>query len=773
MKNDPDFDPEEKITTKYVRKQRNTSRTRRSIHKIVDITDDDISDDDEVDGVDGVDDNEGKKKGNNVEKIEKKIVKQITNIIPPPPPPAKTTTTTPTTTPTYFPSSSPQDFQFSHHWVQGNHSSISDICFLCGSAVGSVFYRDGMHCLWCGLHVHEHCLHDRQLTSDLPLIPQVSPTSRSDTPAFSTHVDLHCCNLGSLAKAIIPPHCIYPGEGYTVPLAKYQIAANFTHEAIAAEKISRGEVALPPSSFNVNPKLDFPQLFKFTLPLWCYPLLVIINRKSGGNGGVEKMHDFVECLNPLQVWDLSVHPAELPLTLFKQSGYPFRVLVCGGDGTISSVLHSIDHVFGITPGTSANEYYTNPQLVTTDGGFSITIPNNNTINTNKNQKHSLSDTPTVPPPACAVLPLGTGNDLAQVLGWGGRNPTATPRQILSQIISGRLAVLDRWNVKLIPNPTPPVDLGPLPQPPIQWAIGDVICRAIQPFVDWLSPIFPLFMPVPSKPCDDLDGIMNNYVGFGLDAVIAHQFADLRKKYPHFFTSQAGNKLWYTRVGFGQWIYPVIRNGLKEAPYTTRVFVDGVELQGLETLQGVVCMGIKSFGGGICFWGDRARDENTAETDPTSGGKFQPPALDDGMFELIGFESSLHMAMIQTGSALPRRLAQGRRLEVEILGKLPMQIDGESWGVRENCRVIVELRTQSLMIVPLHSGPTQTQSDNLGYSPLTQEINVTNMLHEVMQDSIQTGVISSLQSSQLMIGFTKKFTKANPSSHFYPPSHDLD
>ena len=55
-------------------------------------------------------------------------------------------------------------------------------------------------------------------------------------------------------------------------------------------------------------------------------------------------------------------------------------------------------------------------------------------------------------PACAIVPLGTGNDLARVLGWGsGYTGGEDPLNLLRDVIDAEEIRLDRWTVVFHPE----------------------------------------------------------------------------------------------------------------------------------------------------------------------------------------------------------------------------------------------------------------------------------------------------------------------------------
>ncbi|XP_035770853.1 diacylglycerol kinase eta [Neolamprologus brichardi] len=95
---------------------------------------------------------------------------------------------------------------------------------------------------------------------------------------------------------------------------------------------------IPPTALN---SIDSDGFWKATSASCSSPLLVLVNSKSGDNQGVKFLRKFKQLLNPAQVFDLMNGGPELGLRLF-QKFVTFRILVCGGDGSVGWVLSELD-----------------------------------------------------------------------------------------------------------------------------------------------------------------------------------------------------------------------------------------------------------------------------------------------------------------------------------------------------------------------------------------------------------------------------------------------
>uniref|UniRef100_A0A4W5NFX0 Diacylglycerol kinase n=1 Tax=Hucho hucho TaxID=62062 RepID=A0A4W5NFX0_9TELE len=167
---------------------------------------------------------------------------------------------------------------------------------------------------------------------------------------------------------------------------------------------------IPPTALN---SIDSDGFWKATCPPSCAsPLLVFVNSKSGDNQGVKFLRRFKQLLNPAQVFDLVNGGPHLGLRLFQKFDN-FRILVCGGDGSVGWVLSEIDKL-------------------------------------NLHKQCQLG-----------VLPLGTGNDLARVLGWGPScdDDTQLP-QILEKLERASTKMLDRWSIMTYEIKLPSKHSGP-------------------------------------------------------------------------------------------------------------------------------------------------------------------------------------------------------------------------------------------------------------------------------------------------------------------------
>ncbi|KAF5281824.1 hypothetical protein FQA39_LY05038 [Lamprigera yunnana] len=445
-----------------------------------------------------------------------------------------------------------------HHWVEGNcHGK----CTRCKKPVkGGI---TGLHCRWCQITLHNKCV---------------------------SHVKSEC-GLGEYAVHILPPTAICPivldrQKSLQKRGSKYGHDYNSTNVA--------GSVAKqPPMSFQVTPTPN------------SMPVLVFINPKSGGRQGSRILRKFQYILNPRQVHNLATGGPMQGLTMFKDVPN-FKVVCCGGDGTVGWVLETMDKV----------------ELECQ--------------------------------PAVAVIPLGTGNDLARCLRWGGGYEGESVHKLLHKIEHATTVMLDRWLIEVTDSE------------PLEPSLNEADSR------------------IPYN-------IINNYFSIGVDAAICVKFHLEREKNPEKFNSRMKNKLWYFEYATSEQFSASCKN-LHE---NVEILCDDVslDLANGAPLQGIALLNIPYTHGGSNLWGEhlsgsrkRRSKKRKKKQKELSTSSFNSVDLSvaiqdigDGLIEVIGLENCLHMGQVRTGlRASGRRLAQCSSIVIKTKKTFPMQIDGEPW-----------------------------------------------------------------------------------------------
>ncbi|XP_056102140.1 diacylglycerol kinase epsilon [Rhinichthys klamathensis goyatoka] len=335
------------------------------------------------------------------------------------------------------------------------------------------------------------------------------------------------------------------------------------------------------------------------------PVLILANTRSGNNMGEVLLGEFRTLLNPVQVFDLSELPPSKALqlcTLLPPGSV--RVLVCGGDGTVGWVLDAIDTM----------------KL--------------------KGQDQFI--------PFVTILPLGTGNDLSNSLGWGaGYAGEISVEQVLRNVLEAEVVKMDRWKVQVASK-------------------GNYFRK-------------PKVLA------------MNNYFSVGPDALMALNFHAHREKTPSFFSSRIINKAVYFLYGTKDCLV----QECKDLDKKIELELDGEQVT-LPNLEGIIVCNIGYWGGGCRLW-EGMGDE-----------PYPPTRVDDGLLEVVGVYGSFHCAQIQVKLANPVRLGQAHTVRLVLKSsRMPMQVDGEPWA-QGPCTITITHKTQALM---LYHSAEQTDDDD--------------------------------------------------------------
>ncbi|XP_036373514.1 diacylglycerol kinase iota isoform X1 [Megalops cyprinoides] len=434
-------------------------------------------------------------------------------------------------------------------------------------------------CRQCGKSFQQKFFHSKEIVAIS--CSWCKQAFHNKVTCFMLHQIEEPCSLGAHAGVIVPPSWI-------IKVRKPQ--SSFKN---SSRRKKRTSFKRRTSKKGTDESKWRPFMLKPLPSPLMKPVLVFVNPKSGGNQGTKVLQMFMWILNPRQVFDLSQGGPREALELYRKVPN-LRILACGGDGTVGWILSALD------------ELQMNPQ------------------------------------PPVAVLPLGTGNDLARTLNWGGGYTDEPVSKILCHVEDGTVVQLDRWNLQVESSPTHPEE-------------G--------------TQKLPL-------------NVFNNYFSLGFDAHVTLEFHESREANPEKFNSRFRNKMFYAGAAFSDFLQRSSRDLSKHV----RVVCDGTDLtpkiQELK-FQCIVFLNIPRYCAGTMPWGNTGDHRD-----------FEPQRHDDGCIEVIGFTMA-SLAALQVGGH-GERLHQCREVTLTTFKTVPVQVDGEPCRLAPST-LRISLRNQANMV----------------------------------------------------------------------------
>ena len=367
----------------------------------------------------------------------------------------------------------------------------------------------------------------------------------------------------------------------------------------------------------------------------CTPLLVFINSRSGSKQGDLLITQFRRLMNPIQIWDLASGGPEKVLKSFAVLSR-FQVLICGGDGTVSWIIGAL-------------------------------------------QKMDLKRWPPI-----GILPLGTGNDLARIHGWGGGYNNESLLYILKQISEAYISMLDLWELDITT------------------------------------------VNKKGNSRKETKAFLN-YLGVGVDAQAALQVHNLRESKPKLFFSRIMNKAYYALAGGEE----AIKNSCTNISEQITLVADDIEIPLPPDSQGIIFLNIDSYSGGVPMWSNgqrprRRQARSRSEGNILTGGKSFPrndsmdeladyealsfeekvatltacdkqSSCQDGLLDVVSVRGAFHLGQIRVGLGNADLLCQCRQATVTLKKNFAVQIDGEPWRQSQSTLRIIRKPDRATML----------------------------------------------------------------------------
>ncbi|XP_060521210.1 diacylglycerol kinase epsilon isoform X2 [Cylas formicarius] len=399
-----------------------------------------------------------------------------------------------------------RDSSTNHTWTPIRVTDKSWYCSICESFL---IHGAGVYCDCCGVCADPQC------------VKRADQTLRCKVVASTCQVHLHHWVKGNLPGGAACAAC---GDDCSAEPGLVDFECCWCQRTVHVECLkSIGEecdfgryrsMIVPPFAVQVvrrKGRLKKQLLLKaVTDPGWdgWTPLVVVGNTRSGNSDGAAVLSAFRKFLNPVQVVDLTDRQAIAALQwCVLLAPKAVRLVVAGGDGTIARVLTA---------------------------------------------SHKLD---LEPEPLLGIIPLGTGNDLSRVLGWGKENPSEVDvARTLDDIGNARISELDRWRVDVTATRHLPIPL--------------------QSKVHYLY----------------------NYLSVGVDAQVALSFHKTRQSAFYLYGSRLFNKLLYLCFGTQQ----ALTADCKNLERRLELYLDGRNVA-LPELESIVVLNIASWAAGVDLW----------------------------------------------------------------------------------------------------------------------------------------------------------------------------